>query len=126
MANQNVITWFEIPVADMERARKFYGTILSADLPKMEMGLVTLAMLPGTKEDSLGGALISGNGTAPSALGTTVFLNGGKDLRAVLDRVEPAGGKVIVGKTKIPEGDFGYFARFQDSEGNHVALHSKN
>jgi predicted enzyme related to lactoylglutathione lyase len=59
----------------------------------------------------------------PTGEGTLVYLNGGKDLRVVLQRVEPAGGKILQEKTLVAP-DLGYFAIFRDTEGNRVALHS--
>ncbi|OGU25124.1 MAG: hypothetical protein A2X66_01015 [Ignavibacteria bacterium GWA2_54_16] len=35
---QNAINWFEIPVADFERAKKFYSTIYDFDMPEFPMG----------------------------------------------------------------------------------------
>jgi predicted enzyme related to lactoylglutathione lyase len=52
-----------------------------------------------------------------------VYLNGGKDLSVVLDRVEKAGGKIMLPKTKIDD-EMGYYAIFNDCEGNKVGLHS--
>ena len=60
----NVISWFDIPVHDLDRAAAFYGQILEAELQTYEAG-------PGVK-----------------------------------------GGR-------------GYFAYFQDVEGNRVGLHSR-
>lgn len=40
-----------------------------------------------------------------------------------LDKVENAGGKILVPKTQISE-DFGYMAVIIDSEGNRIAFHS--
>jgi hypothetical protein len=52
-----------------------------------------------------------------------VYLNAGEDVNESLERVEPAGGKIVVPKTKITD-EYGYFALFQDTEGNLVGLHS--
>ncbi|MBC8006378.1 MAG: VOC family protein, partial [Verrucomicrobia bacterium] len=41
----------------------------------------------------------------------------------VLDRVIAAGGEVITHKTKIND-EYGYYAVFEDPEGNHISLHS--
>jgi predicted enzyme related to lactoylglutathione lyase len=71
----------------------------------------------------VGGAIIQGHGYVPSSLGARVYLNGGQNLLNVLNRVEAAGGEIIVNKTKISD-EIGYFAVFEDTEGNHVALHS--
>jgi predicted enzyme related to lactoylglutathione lyase len=46
------------------------------------------------------------------------------DLDNELSRVETAGGKVLQPKTLIKE-DIGYMAVFLDTEGNRIALHSR-
>lgn len=117
----NALNWFEIPATDIDRASRFYGTILAASLDVQEATPgFKMAMLP--SEEGVGGAIISGEGYAPSAEGSLVYLNGGEDLTTVLDRVEGAGGQVVAPKTSI--GENGFIAYFTDSEGNRVGLHS--
>ena len=41
-----------------------------------------------------------------------------------LDKVEKAGGEILVPRTQISE-DVGYMGVFKDSEGNRIALHSR-
>ena len=69
------------------------------------------------------GVIIQGEGAEPSAKGVLVYLNGGDDLSVLLDRIEDAGGSVVVPKTLISD-TLGYFGIFIDSEGNRLALHS--
>jgi len=60
----------------------------------------------------------------PSATdGPLIYLNGNPDVQNILDRIEAAGGKIVVPKTQISP-EYGYMAVFIDSEGNRVALHS--
>jgi hypothetical protein len=66
--------------------------------------------------------LLTGDGNKPNAEGTLVYLNGGDDLNIPLNRVETAGGKVLMPKTSI--GENGNMAIFMDTEGNRVAFHS--
>ena len=117
----NALNWFEIPASDINRAAKFYSTVLGAELEIAEMSPgYLMAMLP--SEDGVGGALVQGEGYAPSKEGTVVYLNGGEDLALPLGNVEAAGGQVLVPKTDI--GENGFFAYILDSEGNKVGLHS--
>ena len=117
----NAINWFEIPVVNMERALKFYNAIFGLNMETMEaMPGFTMAMFPA--EDGVGGAIIKGEGYAPSQEGTVVYLNGGDDLSQVLNKVESAGGNVMMPKTDI--GEHGFVAFFADTEGNKVGLHS--
>lgn len=120
----NVISWFEIPVTDMDRATTFYRTLLDVDLQKAEMGGDSYTFFPGVMESvSVSGALVQSAQVVPSDKGTVVYLNGGDDLAAPLSRVESAGGRVLMPKTSIGEG-MGYFALFLDTEGNKVGLFS--
>lgn len=118
----NAINWFEIPVTDFARARAFYEGVLGRPIETMNMGPSTMGFLS-TSHEGVGGAIVQGDGTAPSRSGTLVYLNGGDDLAPMLARVEGAGGSVAVPKTDIGSG-FGFFAHFVDTEGNRVGLHS--
>jgi predicted enzyme related to lactoylglutathione lyase len=117
---RHAITWFEIPVLDIGRAAKFYGAILDAPLHVEHMEGGAAAPLP--SEGGIGGCLFQGAGYMPSADGAIVYLYGGDDLNRVLERVEPAGGQVVLSKTRA--GENGYFAYFMDTEGNRIGLHS--
>jgi len=117
----NAVNWFEIPVSDFDQATKFYNEIFKFELVPMEVGDgFPMGMFP--VEDGVSGAIVQGEGYTPSTDGTSVYLNGGDDLQVVLDRVEAAGGQVLVPKTDI--GENGFFAFFLDTEGNKVGLHS--
>jgi predicted enzyme related to lactoylglutathione lyase len=118
----NSLNWFEIPVTDFERARKFYSTIYDFEMPSVVMGENQLGFFP-VEAKHIGGAIISGEECIPIQTGTLVYLNGGSDLNTILNRVESAGGKVILPKTNISP-EHGFFATFIDTEGNKVALHS--
>ena len=122
---QNAISWFEIPVDDLERAKKFYETIFAATFTTMRAGPggPRLALLPVDPTKGVGGALAQGSGYSPTTFGTKVYLSAGEDLAAVLGRVEQAGGTIAVPKTQISP-QFGYMGAFIDTEGNWVGLHS--
>ena len=119
---ENSLNWFEIPVKNFERARKFYSSIYSFEMPEMEMGPVKMGFFL-VETGKIGGAICFGEGYEPSENGALVYLNGGSDLNNVLKKVEQAGGRIMLPKTFIRE-DLGYYAIMKDSEGNRVALHS--
>ena len=126
-AVKNAVNWFEIPVTDFARAKRFYEAIFDFEMPEMEMEGVKMGILlydqPG---NGVGGAICQGEWYTPAGNnGTKVYLNGGDDLHTVLNRVERAGGQVIMPKTPIGQ-DMGYMAFFHDTEGNMVGLHSMN
>ena len=121
-ASPHAISWFEIPANDFARAKAFYEAVLGRPIETMTMGPSTMGFLS-SDPDQVSGAIVHGDGTAPSQSGTLVYLNGGDDLGLMLARVAPAGGQVAVPKTEIGNG-FGFFAHFIDTEGNRVGLHS--
>lgn len=120
----HALDWFEIPVQDLERAQRFYETLLGAPLRREQIGESALAVFP-YRESGVGGCLMAGPGTpAPSASGTLVYLNAEPSLDAALARVERAGGRIATPKVQLP-GDMGVFAHVTDSEGNRVGLHAR-
>lgn len=120
----NAINWFEIPASDFDRAVAFYSEILGAPLQVGEMMGVQMGMLPYEQGKEIGGAICAGEGYVPSENGPKVYLNGGDDLSNVLRRVDGAGGKVVMPKTKISD-EIGFFGIFMDTEGNQIFLHSQ-
>jgi len=121
---KNAISWVEIPVVDFDRAKKFYSSIYDFEMPEIMMGDSRMGFLFFDQEaGGVGGAIVHGDGNEPSSKGPKVYLNGGDDLNMVLDRVEAAGGKVVLEKTQITP-ELGHFAVFEDTEGNHISIHS--
>jgi predicted enzyme related to lactoylglutathione lyase len=119
----NTLNWFEIPVTDFERAKKFYETVFDMKMSKMDFGGFTMGMFPSEPNNGkLSGAIVHGEYYKPSMEGALVYLNGNPDLQEALDRVEKAGGKIMRPKTQI--GEFGFMAVMIDTEGNAVAIHS--
>jgi uncharacterized protein len=118
----NTLNWFEIPVTDFDRAKKFYETILGEPITVMPHPQFKYGMLPADMEKGVGGGLVQGDGYTPSTNGSLIYLNGGEDLSVALSNVEKAGGKIILPKTSI--GQNGFMAHFLDTEGNKMALHS--
>ena len=119
----NAINWFEIPVTDFIRAKKFYETLFGMEVMEMPFPNGKYGMLPADMQNGgVGGGIVQGEGFEPSTKGTIVYLNGGEDLSVPLAKVETAGGKIILPKTAI--GANGFMAHFIDTEGNRIALHS--
>ena len=120
----NSINWFEIPVLNFEQAKEFYSRIYNYEMTESNLDAIRMGFLPYDADSKgVGGAIVQGNGFIPSALGVKIYLNGGKNLDDVLNRVIAAGGEIITHKTKIND-DYGYYAVFEDTEGNHISLHS--
>jgi uncharacterized protein len=121
---KNAINWFEIPVKDFDRAKKFYETLFGAPIQEMPNPGMRYGMLPADMQAGVGGGIVQGPGFEPSATGALVYLNGGDDLSIPLAKVEKAGGKIVMPKTSL--GPNGFMAHLMDTEGNKIALHSMN
>lgn len=118
---QNAVNWFDIPVSDMARAKAFYSKVLDGELQaEFMMADGLMSILP--HQDGVGGALVQSESMIPSQTGSLIYLNGGDDLSIPLNRVESAGGQVLMDKMSI--GENGFIAFFLDTEGNKVGLHS--
>jgi len=117
------VSWFEIPALNFNQAVRFYNHIFGIEMEENSTDVNSMAFFPVTS--GIGGAVISGPGSIPSPIGPLIYLNGGNDLKNVLNKVEEAGGRIVMPKTLISE-DEGYYAIFIDCQGNKLALHSKN
>lgn len=123
----NIVGWFEIPVADMDRAITFYEAILDIRLTRNQMDSLDMAWFPYVENAmGSGGSLVyHPEFYKPSLDGTLIYITSPSgNLNTELLRVEANGGKIIEPRKLIAEG-FGFMALFIDSEGNRIALHSK-
>ncbi len=120
----HLLNWVEIPVTNMKRAISFYRELLSVDMQEMKLGDNDYALFA-IKNKFNTGCLVKGAGYVPRTDGVVVYLNGGNDLSAPLERVEGAGGKILLKKTFLSE-EAGHVAYFKDTEGNKIGLHSMN
>ena len=124
--NANILNWFEIPVTDIKRAKQFYETIFGIQMDNQEMMSIKMAFFPTEMGNGkVSGALCESDFHQPGINGVVIYLNGNPDLQTVLEKVESAGGKVMMPKTQITE-EIGYMAFFIDSEGNRMGLHSQS
>jgi predicted enzyme related to lactoylglutathione lyase len=122
----NAISWFEIPSVDIDRAAKFYEAIFGVSLIPLDMGPVKMRMFPiDNPETGIGGAIVYNAEfyNTSSSDGVLIYLNGNPDVQNILDRVEAAGGQIIVPKTQITP-EYGYMAVIIDTEGNRIGLHA--
>lgn len=119
----NAISWFEIPVADMDRAQTFYETVLARKLRRENFAGQTLAVFP-CDHPATGGCLQAGaNASARAGSGIRIYLDCMPGIDAVLARVEAAGGQIVAAKSALPPG-MGFMAHLRDTEGNEVGLHA--
>src|ERR1700743_97169 len=107
-AESNAITWFEIPVLDIKRAKKFYETVLDIKLvsAKAEADIEAMELFPRLSGVSMGrtdvvsGSLITANRLRPTGDGIMIYLNANPDLDKAIARIAPAGGTVILPRTQ--------------------------
>lgn len=120
-----MVSWFEIPVENMDRAVKFYQTIFGIELQLVNMGGEDMAWFPSVQGiPGASGSLIKSKTRKPSPDGAAIYFSSrAGDLSVELGKVEAAGGTVVVPKTKISD-EIGFFGSFNDSEGNNLALFS--
>ncbi len=118
----NPVNWFEIPAADIDRAKTFYEALLGQELRRQDVGGFPMVWFPFVPDaGGATGALIQQESYVPSYDGSMVYLSV-DDVATALDRARAAGGKVITEKMSI--GEYGFVGHFEDSEGNRVGLHS--
>ena len=121
---QNVVGWFELPVSDMERAKKFYETVFDIEIQVHDLGGLIMGWFPSDhSKTGATGSLVQHEMYTPSATAGPLLYFSCNDLTNELSRVEAAGGSIQKPKTEIG-GGHGFMAYFLDTEGNRVALHS--
>jgi uncharacterized protein len=124
MAKSNVIGWFDIYVADMDRAVAFYESVLNQKLeqisdPTGETQMMSFPADMGVYGAS--GALVKSAHSHPGIGGTMVYF-GVEDCAVEQSRVAAAGGKIV--RPKFSIGPFGWVTLCQDTEGNMLGLNS--
>ena len=127
MENQkfNPVTWFEIYVDNMERAQKFYETVLNVTLQPLsdptESSMQMLAFPSSMESFGTSGTLVKMEGSKAGGSNVIIYF-GCEDCATEESRVENAGGKVCQPKMSI--GEFGFCSIVTDTEGNTIGLHS--
>jgi predicted enzyme related to lactoylglutathione lyase len=123
---RNTIYWIEIPAKNFERAKSFYETIFNITMNLVPIPRGKYAIFPLDMDgQGAGGAIVEGEGYEPSEKSAIIYMDRGDDLDGPLSKVEKAGGKILLPKTKNgANGEFGFIAHFIDSEGNRMGLHS--
>ena len=119
----NPISWFEIYVQDMPRAKRFYEAVLQVTFKPLSAPGAELEMwsFPGDM-DSYGasGALVHLPG-CPSGGNSTLVYFECEDCAVEEARVVAAGGQIHRAKMSI--GPYGFITLAVDTEGNMLGLH---
>lgn len=122
----NPVGWFELYVNDMTRAKAFYQAVFQRelfDLPTWPGNDTQMAVF-GMDMEATGaaGALVKSATTPPTPGSTTVYFSC-VDCATEAARAAAAGGTVLEPKTSI--GEYGFYAKVRDTEGNVIGLHSR-
>jgi len=123
---KNPVGWFEIPVTNLDRAEKFYKDLLGLDCDRQEKkeNGITMSWFPmEMKEYGTAGTLVLGEHFTPSHEGTLVYFSCSR-VDETLKKAEDMGVKIFLPRIDI--GEHGFIAWLEDSEGNRIAIHSRN
>lgn len=120
---RHAITWFEIPVHELDRAQRFYEAVLERPMKRETLGSEQMALFAAETDGVQGCLNLGADAVAPSSAGTRVYLDASPSIDAALARVARAGGRVVTPKVALPPG-MGFFAHIADTEGNVVGLHA--
>jgi uncharacterized protein len=121
-SQHNRVVWVDIPVADLERANRFYAAVLGVPVHNEAFGDFKFAVID--HKDGNGGCLIVEPKNITGTAGVLIYLNVNGRIRDAVAKAEANGGKVLEPIHGI--GPHGYRTILLDSEGNRVALHSTN
>ncbi|HYF04924.1 MAG TPA: VOC family protein [Patescibacteria group bacterium] len=121
MAHHNPVVYFEIPVVDMDRAMNFYSNVFEITFIKTVIDGYEMATFPyDGKQFGASGALAKGSVYKPSKEGIFVYF-GVDSIDKTLELVIQCGGRTLYPKKS--NGELGFVAEFEDTEGNRIALH---
>jgi predicted enzyme related to lactoylglutathione lyase len=122
------VIWFEIWVADLERAEAFYAALLGWTFRPFEEYDPVNYHIVATPDGTLGGALVRSQVSPKQGAvddGGTVVYAAVDDVGAAVDEAQSLGGRVIQAPKVIGSAD-GWFAIVGDPDGNRVGLWSEN
>ncbi|MEU4294110.1 VOC family protein [Kribbella sp. NPDC026596] len=117
------VVHFEVPFSDGDRARAFYAEAFGWNLMVMPELSYTMASTGPVDEQAMPtepGFINGGMFERTEALRGPMITIDVDDLDAALKTVESLGGKQV--GEKLPVGDMGFAAYFEDTEGNILGL----
>ncbi len=117
----NPITWCEIYVQDIDRAKQFYESVFEMTLEKLESPEMAMWAFPmSMKAVGASGALVKMDGVPSGGSGIIPYFHC-DEVAVESERVVTAGGQIHKPKTSI--GQYGFMALVLDTEGNTIGLH---
>lgn len=121
-SKHNRVVWIDIPVADLDRAAKFYAAVLGVPIHAEEFSGFKFCVID--HRDGNGGCLVVKPEEMSSTGGILVYLNVDGRIRDAVAEAESHLGKIVQPIHSI--GPHGFRAVAVDSEGNRIALHSNS
>ena len=119
----NPVCWFDINVANLERAKNFYESVFNIKLIDLPIEWGKESAFPFEKDGTnAAGALVEKENYVAGSNNTVAYFSS-EDCITEESRVEKAGGEII--KRKMSIGEFGFISVLRDTEGNTIGLHSK-
>ena len=119
----NPVCWFDINVANLERAKNFYESVFNIKLIDLPIEWGKESAFPFEKDGTnAAGALVEKENYVAGSNNTVAYFSS-EDCITEESRVEEAGGEII--KRKMSIGEFGFISVLRDTEGNTIGLHSK-
>ncbi len=116
----NRAVWFDIPVADLDRADAFYAAVLACAVDRVSMPGMNFSVLE--HDEGNGGCLVEKPNEIAADRGLLVYFNAEGRIRDAVAKAREHGGVVVEDIHSI--GPHGFRAIVLDSEGNRIALHS--
>jgi predicted enzyme related to lactoylglutathione lyase len=120
---KRLVSFFEIPAIDFNRAVKFYETVLKTKLTVFDYEHEKMAFFSDETKECCG-AVSWAKDFNPSKDGVLIHLQC-EDIELTLALIEANGGETMIPKTRIEADDAGFFGVFLDCEGNRVGLWCK-
>lgn len=119
----NSVVHFEIPADDLKRAESFYSSTFGWKvnlMPEFNYAMVSTTEVDENSMPIKPGAINGGMLKRQSPVEKIVITVSVENIDEALAKIEANGGKTVRGK--MPVGDMGFAAYFQDTEGNVVGL----
>jgi predicted enzyme related to lactoylglutathione lyase len=137
----SLIQWIQIPAKNLARAAKFYEDVFDAAFFFEELNHLPHAVFKANKNGKkvLNGTLVET--TKNIGWGAVLFFEATGNFEMIMQLIEENGGKITTPKTLITRKDSeneytipntyidnkpGYYAHFEDSEGNKMGLYGSN
>jgi len=121
-----ILSYFEIPTRNIERAQEFYESVFLIDLIDKDTSYSKekIFSLTGNVHEAIG-ALVHDDFHKVSEEGVLIYFKVHDVLEKFIKRIEHLGGKMIIAPTPIDAGS-GHYCIFRDTEGNRIGIHSNH